>query len=235
VGRNRSLSRAGSSAAGAAAEGSATASGAASVSAEGASATAAGNSCPSSAQQAAFAQALWPDAQQAARQLGVNPVTLLAQAALETNWGRSVPQSANGATSNNLFGIKATAAWSGPAVANETQEYSGGSASTVKAQFRAYGSAGQCFQDYVDLLKSNPRYAAALGTGNDVQAFGSALQQGGYATDPAYASKLTAVAGTLAHALTHAAAVAPGSAPSASLKFAANLPTTDGSGTLQRR
>ena len=194
----------------------------------------AASACPSSAQQAAFAQALWPDAQQAAKQLGVNPVTLLAQAALETNWGRSVPQGA-GSSSNNLFGIKATSAWSGPAVTSSTQEYSGGSASTVKAQFRSYGSAGQCFQDYVDMLKGNPRYAAALGTGNDVQAFGTALQQGGYATDPAYASKLTAVAGTLAHALTQTTAAAPGSAPAASLKFAGNLPTTDGSGTLQRR
>ena len=174
--------------------------------------------CPTSTQQAAFASALWPDAQQAARQLGVNPVTLLAQAALETNWGRSVPQDASGGTSHNLFGIKAGSTWSGSAVSNSTEEYSGGTATTVKAQFRSYGSAGACFQDYVDLLKSNPRYAAALGTGNDIHAFGSALQQGGYATDPAYASKLTAVAGTLAH-----------------LKFAATLPTTSGSGTLQRR
>ena len=193
------------------------------------------NSCPTTTQQAAFARALWPDAQQAARQLGVSPVTLLAQAALETNWGRSMPQDASGGTSNNLFGIKASSAWSGPAVASSTQEYSGGIASTVKAQFRSYASPSQCFQDYVSLLSSNPRYAAALGTGNDVQAFGSALQQGGYATDPAYASKLTAVAGTLTRAMTQglASAVAPGA--SASLKFAAGLPTTSGSGTLQRR
>ena len=187
-------------------------------------ATSASHACPSTAQQADFARTLWPDAQQAARQLGVNPVTLLAQAALETNWGRSMPQDASGGTSNNLFGIKASQGWSGPAVSSSTHEYSGGIASAVKAQFRSYASAGECFQDYVDLLKSNPRYAAALGTGNDIHAFGSALQQGGYATDPAYASKLTAVAGTLTRALTERA--------SASLKFAARLPTTDGSGPL---
>ncbi len=182
-------------------------------------ATAASESfCPTRTQQAAFANALWPEARQAARQLGVNPVSLLAQAALETNWGRSVPQDASGATSNNLFGIKAGSIWSGPAVSSSTREYSGGTTTTVKAQFRSYGSASQCFQDYVDLLKSNARYAAALGTGNDVQAFGSALQQGGYATDPAYVRKLTAVAGTLTH-----------------LKFAVGLPTTSGSGTLRRR
>ena len=199
--------------------------------------------CPSSAQQAEFARTLWPEAQQAARQLGVNPVTLLAQAALETNWGRSVPQDTGGTTSNNLFGIKATPAWSGAAASSSTEEYSGGVASTVTAQFRSYTSAGQCFQDYVDMLKTNPRYAAALGTGNDVRAFGSALQQGGYATDPAYASKLTAVANTLARALTQRLAGAPppgtaaGTATGAgsSLKIAAGLPITDGSGALQRR
>ena len=190
--------------------------------------------CPSSTQQTEFARSLWPDAQQAARQLGVSPVTLLAQAALETDWGRKVPQDASGSTSNNLFGIKATSAWTGAAVVNGTREFSGGMAGTVKAAFRSYGSAGDCFQDYVDVLKSNPRYLGALGTGNDVQAFGSALQQGGYATDPAYASKLAAVAGTLAHALTQAAA-GPGSVSLASLKFATGRPTTDGSGALQRR
>jgi flagellar protein FlgJ len=183
--------------------------------------------CPTTAQQTEFANALWPEAQQAAQQLGVSPVTLLAQAALETDWGRKVPQDTAGGTSNNLFGIKASSGWSGSSVVSSTQEYSGGVASTVKAPFRSYDSMSQCFQDYVDLLKGSPRYAAALGTGGDTQAFGSALQQGGYATDPAYASKLTAVAGTLTRALTQGS--------SASLKFTANLPTTAGSGALQRR
>lgn len=189
--------------------------------------------CATTAEQTSFARALWPDAQQAARQLGVSPVTLLAQAALETNWGRSVPQAAGGGTSNNLFGIKATSAWHGPAVASRTQEYSAGLPTTLTAQFRAYGSPSQCFQDYVSLLRGNPRYAAALGTGGDVQAFGSALQQGGYATDPAYASKLTAVAGTLERALASQPAGTAGQG--GSLKFAASLPTTQGGGTLQRR
>jgi len=201
-----------------------------------------GEPCPTSAEQASFARMLWPDAQQASRQLGVSPVTLLAQAALETDWGRSMPRDAGGATSNNLFGIKATSAWGGPAVESGTKEYSGGLASTVTAQFRSYGSPGECFQDYVALLRGSPRYAAALGTGSNVQAFGSALQQGGYATDPAYASKLTAVAGTLARALApqdpSAAVRAPrmaGAQSAEPLKLAANLPTTSGSGALQRR
>jgi flagellar protein FlgJ len=195
------------------------------------------SACPTRAEQAAFARSLWPDAQQAARQLGVSPVALLSQAALETDWGRRMPRNAGGGSSNNLFGIKATS-WSGPAAASTTQEFSGDVATTVEAQFRAYGSPGQCFQDYVSVLKSNPRYAAAIGTGSDINAFGSALQQGGYATDPDYAGKLTAVAGTLVQAL---ASQPPGSlgaalppAASGPLKFAAALPTTSGSGTLQR-
>ena len=198
------------------------------------------SACVQSAQQASFARALWPDAQQAARQLGVSPISLLAQAALETHWGRNVPQNTAGGTSNNLFGIKATD-WTGPAVASSTQEYSGAVASTVTAQFRAYGSTSQCFGDYVSLLRGNPRYAAALGTGSDVRAFGSALQQGGYATDPAYASKLGAIASTLERALGARTNGSPGLVPvspaasAPSLKLAANLPIASGSGPLPRR
>jgi peptidoglycan hydrolase FlgJ len=192
------------------------------------------SSCPSTAQQVQFAQSLWPQAQQAAQQLGVSPVSLLAQAALETDWGRSMPRSTNGSTSNNLFGIKAGAGWSGDSVENDTQEYQGGTATAVKAQFRSYSTPSQCFTDYVSLLQSNPRYAAALGTGDDTQAFGAALQRGGYATDPAYAAKLGAVANTLTRALTQARQVAAGSGylNTGSLKSAAALPTTSGSDTL---
>jgi flagellar protein FlgJ len=52
-------------------------------------------------------------------------------------------------------------------------------------------------QDYVQLLSGSARYAAALGQGNDVGAFATALQKGGYATDPRYAQKLTMVASTV--------------------------------------
>ncbi len=173
-------------------------------------------SCPSTAQQLQFAQSLWPEAQQAARQLGVSPVSLVAQAALETDWGRSLPRTAGGSSSNNLFGIKAGSAWNGASVQSATREYAGGAATAVKAQFRAYASPSQCFQDYVSLLQSNPRYAGALGTGEDTQAFATALQRGGYATDPGYAAKLGAVAGTLTR----------------TLKSASALPTTPGSNTL---
>jgi peptidoglycan hydrolase FlgJ len=210
--------------------GSSAATGASSTPAAAAATGATASSCPSTAQQLQFAQSLWPEAQQAARQLGVSPVSLVAQAALETNWGRNMPRSASGSSSNNLFGIKAGTAWGGSSVQNTTQEYDSGTATAVKAQFRSYATPGQCFQDYVSLLQSNPRYAGAVGTGANTQAFAAALQSGGYATDPAYASKLGAVANTLTRTLTQALQGAVGGGYS--LKSAASVPTTSGSNTL---
>jgi len=149
----------------------------------------------SSADQASFIKDLWPEAQRAAQQLGVDPRGLLAQAALETNWGRNVPRDASGRSSNNLFGVKATSEWSGASVSASTREFQNGSAATTTGQFRAYGSRAESFQDYVSMLSNNPRYTTALNTGSNVQAFATALQRGGYATDPDYARKVSAIAG----------------------------------------
>jgi flagellar protein FlgJ len=60
-------------------------------------------------------------------------------------------------------------------------------------KFRSYESYAEAFRDYANLLKNNPRYAQAIEAGNDPAAFARGLQQAGYATDPAYASKLTRV------------------------------------------
>jgi flagellar protein FlgJ len=142
-----------------------------------------------------FISELWPAAQAAGQQLGVDPRNLIAQAALETNWGTRVPRDTSGRSSNNLFGMKTGTQWTGASVAAGTQEYQDGTPVSTTGQFRAYESREQSFQDYVSLLRGNPRYAAALNTGSNVQAFASALQHGGYATDPEYASKITAIAG----------------------------------------
>ena len=140
---------------------------------------------------------MWPQAQRAGAALGIDPTGLVAQAALETNWGRSVPQGTSGESSHNLFGIKAGSQWRGPAVAAQTQEVEGVSTVSTAASFRSYGSSAQSFEDYVALLKANPRFAAALNTGSDVRAFAAALQRGGYATDPDYARKVSAIASQL--------------------------------------
>lgn len=141
----------------------------------------------------AFVQSVWPHAQQAARDLGVKPEVLVAQAALETGWGRSVMQHPDGRSSNNLFGIKASPAWDGQQVSVPTLEYANGIPVRTRATFRAYGSFADSFSDYVDFLKSNPRYRDALAQAGNPNAFTSALQQAGYATDPSYARKINAI------------------------------------------
>ncbi|MBD8881893.1 flagellar assembly peptidoglycan hydrolase FlgJ [Rhodanobacter sp. 7MK24] len=147
---------------------------------------------PQDAQE--FVRALAPYAEAAAQKLGVSVRTVLAQAALETQWGKHMPRSSDGSTSFNLFGMKAGGSWDGQKVSVPTLEYEDGVAVRRHAQFRAYSSPAQSFQDYASLIASNPRYAAAKGHGDDVRGFANALAQGGYATDPDYAEKISAIA-----------------------------------------
>jgi flagellar protein FlgJ len=133
-----------------------------------------------------FIASILPSVQSAARQLGVSPVAILAQAALETGWGRHTP-------GNNVFGVKADAAWGGSTVQSLTREFRDGVAAIGTAAFRAYRSVADSVQNYAALL-SRPRYQAVRGRGDDIAGFASALQRSGYATDPQYAAKLVAVA-----------------------------------------
>jgi flagellar protein FlgJ len=177
-----------------------------------------------------FVQDLWPQAQEAGQLLGIDPRHVLAQAALETNWGRNMPQDSTGRCSNNLFGIKASAGWSGSTVTSDTQEFQGGVATDTSAQFKAYATPAQSFQDYVALLRNNPRYSTALNTGDDVQAFATGLQRGGYATDPDYANKIAAVANAVAHKLNATSATG---ASVSDLKFSSALPIMASTGAHQ--
>jgi len=140
-----------------------------------------------------FVQQLWPCAQEAGKALGVDPKHLLAQAALETGWGKSLPCDTDGTTSFNFFGIKAGTSWQGDSVSVKTLEFEGGVPVPKQAKFRSYDSAADGFRDYVEVLRNNPRYADALNTGGDAKAFASALQRGGYATDPRYAMKIETI------------------------------------------
>jgi flagellar protein FlgJ len=145
----------------------------------------------------AFLEAIRPAAERAAAQLGVAPRSLMAQAALETGWGRSLPRHESGESSFNLFGIKAGRSWQGATVNTDTQEFINGKSVRQVDAFRAYQSIEQSFADHSRLVSSSRRYQAALNTGADTAAFANALQQGGYATDPRYADKLVAVAETV--------------------------------------
>ncbi len=140
-----------------------------------------------------FVAGIWQHAQVAARELGVDARALVAQAALETGWGRRQIQRDGGGSAHNLFGIKATG-WKGERATTGTHEYVNGVRRNETAQFRAYASPAESFADYVRMLKNNPRYRQALQSGGDVTRFAQALQNAGYATDPSYAAKITAIA-----------------------------------------
>lgn len=168
-----------------------------------ASAAPSGGTTVADAARQRFAATLAPLLQNAAQALGVSPKVLLAQAALESGWGRSMP-------GNNLFGVKADGGWTGGAVAAYTHEISATGKTGQTSNFRAYPSLAAAVQDYVRLIAGNPRYRAALGSGGDPLAYGQALVAGGYATDPNYASKLAAVAASP----TIAAALGDATAPS---------------------
>ncbi|MRR49968.1 MAG: flagellar assembly peptidoglycan hydrolase FlgJ [Rhodocyclaceae bacterium] len=141
-----------------------------------------------------FVARVWPQALEASRTTGIPPQFMVAQAALETGWGKSEPRRDDGSPSFNLFGIKAGRNWNGPVVEAGTTEYVNGVPQRQVERFRAYGSYAEAFRDYADLLRSNPRYTAVLGT-QDASSFALGLARAGYATDPNYADKLMRIIG----------------------------------------
>jgi len=143
-----------------------------------------------------FVDKLWPHAVDAAAELGVSPHVLLAQAALETGWGKHVLKAADGTDSNNLFNIKAGSRWEGRTVAKEVTEYINGQPVKSLETFRAYDTPAEAFADYASLLSTNPRYAGTLN--QDAEGFISGLRQGGFATDPGYGDKLRRIIGSVA-------------------------------------
>ncbi len=140
-----------------------------------------------------FIEALRPHAIRAGRQLGVHPGVLLAQAALESGWGKKAIRQADGEKSYNLFGIKADSHWQGPSTAASTLEYEGGIFQPQRAKFRSYQGYADSFQDYVEFIQSNPRYVEALRSAEDPRKYMEVLQKAGYATDPDYATKVMSI------------------------------------------
>lgn len=137
-----------------------------------------------------FTNSMLPYAEEAAKKLGVSPLVLVAQAALETGWGKSITRHRDGSSSFNVFNIKADERWQGDRVVKSTLEYSNGLAKYEKANFRAYDSFADSFDDYVNFLRSNSRYGSALLNQGDDKLFIQDLHKAGYATDPDYADKI---------------------------------------------
>ncbi|MGA8034271.1 MAG: flagellar assembly peptidoglycan hydrolase FlgJ, partial [Casimicrobiaceae bacterium] len=137
-----------------------------------------------------FVETMRPHAEAAARAVGIPVDLLLAQAGLETGWGRRQPKAADGSASHNLFGIKAGAGWKGSTALAATTEYVAGAMVRTVDRFRAYGSYAEAFQDFAKLIAGSSRYATAVAGAGDPVAYAKGLQRGGYATDPQYADKL---------------------------------------------
>ncbi|KKA44454.1 MULTISPECIES: flagellar assembly peptidoglycan hydrolase FlgJ [unclassified Salinivibrio] len=139
-----------------------------------------------------FVNTLAPHARRAARALGTDPAIILAQAALETGWGKKVIANARD-NSHNLFNIKADQRWGGDKVATQTLEVYDGIPVKETASFRSYPSYQESFDDFVSFLRDNPRYEQALSQSAQPEQFIRALHQAGYATDPEYADKVIRV------------------------------------------
>lgn len=144
-----------------------------------------------SATQEGFVAEHTSAAQRVAQDTGIPAEFMIGQAGHETGWGRSEIRHGDGSNSYNLFGIKATAGWTGKVATITTTEYIDGEPRKVSAKFRAYDSYEDSFRDYARLISESPRYAQARASTGSAAAYASELQRAGYATDPHYASKLS--------------------------------------------
>jgi peptidoglycan hydrolase FlgJ len=153
-----------------------------------------------------FVNAMLPMAKEAADRIGVDPRYLVAQAALETGWGKSVMRAQDGSSSHNLFGIKASSNWKGDSARAITSEFRNGEMVKETAQFRSYDSYKDSFHDLVTLLQSNNRYQDVVKSADNPEQFVRELQKAGYATDPNYASKISQIARQMTSYQNYAAA-----------------------------
>ena len=153
---------------------------------------------PLTGRQAEFVRVHQDAARAAEAESGIPAAFTIAQAAHESAWGQREIKNADGSASHNLFGVKAGAGWTGATTEITTTEWVGGEPQKVTAKFRSYASYADAFRDYAQLMKTSPRYSAAVAAASAApasaatgQGFASALQRAGYATDPGYADKLS--------------------------------------------
>jgi mannosyl-glycoprotein endo-beta-N-acetylglucosaminidase len=135
-----------------------------------------------------FIQVIAPLAKSEQEKYGILSSLTLAQACLESDFGRSLLS----AKYDNLFGVKAYG--DAPQVSLETKEYEDGKWITINDNFRVY----QSWQESVDahsLLFVNGvnwdpnKYQSVLSAENYIEA-AQAVQNSGYATDLNYSDKL---------------------------------------------
>ncbi len=139
-----------------------------------------------------FLKPLYPHAQRSAERLGTSPEAVLAIAALETGWGKSVIENQLGVNSHNLFGIKAAPGEENYAKTTTTEHFDGQWVKT-QAKFRVFDNTADAVDGFANFVLENPRYANALKHASNPEQFLRELHTAGYATDPNYADKAIAV------------------------------------------
>lgn len=165
--------------------------------------------------QTEFVVLYYPHAKETERKTGISAVAILAQAALESAWGRAAP-------GYMFFGVKDVDGINGNEQLLTTIEYSRKGdlqfpqiisitpivrngqkwfKYVVKDYFRKYNNAEECFSHHAGFFFKNKRYAKALVVRNDTNRFIEEIAIAGYATDPDYANKLRSVARRIAQIL----------------------------------
>jgi flagellum-specific peptidoglycan hydrolase FlgJ len=155
-----------------------------------------------------FVKTYLPFAKQTELKTGISAIAILAQAAVESGWGKVAP-------GNMFFGVKDTDGINGNEQLITTTEYSRRAdlkfpvivsvvpvmrkglkwfKYTVKDYFRKFDTPEQSFTHHAEFFLKNKRYAKALQVKQDPMAFIDAIAKAGYATDPDYASVLKSVA-----------------------------------------
>ena len=144
--------------------------------------------------QEQFLKAAVPGAQQGWREYGVPASVTIAQAILESGWGRSGLSTVD----RNYFGIKCQNGRFGT-LANGCHDYQtqectkAGSCFGTVASFRTYASMAHSFRDHGNFLRVNPRYKPAFAYTKDANKFIWQVWKAGYATDPNYYTKITSL------------------------------------------
>jgi uncharacterized protein YraI len=141
-----------------------------------------------------FIAAAAPGAQQGWRQYGVPASVTIAQAILESGWGRS----GLSAVDRNYFGIKCQNGYygthaNGCHVYTTTECDKAGRCFETQDAFRTYASMARSFADHGHFLRTNKRYAPAFAHTKDPDNFIAQVWKAGYATDPKYVAKVTGI------------------------------------------
>ena len=158
-----------------------------------------------------FVKEFLPEAKKAQVETGISALAILAQAALESGWGKAAP-------GFMFFGVKDTDGINGNEQLLVTTEYSRRAdlkfpevisvtpvvrdgqkwfKYKVKDYFRKYNSAAECFADHGKFFLRNPRYTKALEVKEDANKFIDEISKAGYATDPNYATLLKSIVKTI--------------------------------------